>query len=99
MRILAIERPIPGVSPAQFTAELSAAEARKVWELYQRGSIRETSFRSDESAAVLMLECADVAEARALLAGLPLVHAGLIDFELIPLRAYPGFEKLFWPKA
>jgi len=42
-----------------------------------------------------MLEAADAAEAQAVLATLPLVRAGLIAFEVIPLRAYPGFARLF----
>ena len=29
------------------------------------------------------------------LGALPLVKAGLIEFELIPLRPYPGLERLF----
>jgi muconolactone delta-isomerase len=95
MRILAIERPIPSASPAQFTAELAKAEARRVWELHQQGAIRELFFRADEPAALLMLESADIAEARAVLASLPLVQTGLIEFEVIPLRAYPGFARLF----
>ena len=95
MRILAIERPVPGVSPEQFTAEIAAAEARRVWQLNQQGVIRELCFRADEPAAVLALECTDVAGARAVLATLPLVQAGLIEFEVIPLRAYPGFARLF----
>jgi hypothetical protein len=44
---------------------------------------------------VLVLECKDVDEAGRFLAELPLVAAGLIEFELIPLRAYPGFARLF----
>ena len=40
-------------------------------------------------------ECADAAEARGVLATLPLVAAGLIDFELIPRGAYPEFARLF----
>lgn len=95
MRILAIERPVEGVTDDRFTPELLSAEARRAWELHQAGSIRELFFRADESAAVLMLECADAAEARRVLATLPLVAAGLIDFELVPLRAYPGFARLF----
>jgi muconolactone delta-isomerase len=95
MRILAIERPIPGVAADRFTPELSAGEARRAWELHQAGSIRELSFRADEPAAVLVLECAGVDEAREILATLPLLAAGLIDFEVIPLRAYPGFARLF----
>lgn len=95
MRILAIERPVQGVTDDRFTPELAAAEARRAWDLHQAGPIRELFFRADESAAVLMLECSDVDEAHRVLAGLPLVAAGLIDFELIPLRAYPGFARLF----
>jgi muconolactone delta-isomerase len=95
MRILAIGRPVEGVTVDRFTPELGALEARRAWELHQAGSIRDLFFRADESAAVLMLECADAAEAHRVLATLPMVAAGLIDFELIPLRAYPGFARLF----
>ena len=95
MRFLAIERPVAGVTDDRFTPELAAAEARRAWELNQAGSIRELFFRADESAAVLTLECSDIDEARLVLAQLPLVAAGLIEFELIPLRAYPGFARLF----
>ena len=33
--------------------------------------------------------------ARQILAQLPLVQAGLIEFEIIPLVPYDGFERLF----
>jgi muconolactone delta-isomerase len=95
MRILAIERHVPGVSDDRFTAALSTAEARRAWDLQQAGTIREIYFRADEVAAVLLLECAGVAEAWAALSTLPLVAAGLIEFELLPLRAYDGFARLF----
>ena len=95
MRILAIERPVKDATGDRFTPELLSAEARRAWELHQVGSIREIFVRADEPAAVLMLECADAAEARWILATLPRVATGLIDFELIPLRAYPGFARLF----
>lgn len=98
MRILAIEKPVPGVGEAAFTPELAAAEARRAWELHQAGTIRDLYFRADESSAVLVLECEDVASARAALASLPLVAAGLIEFEVLPLRAYPGFGRLFAPE-
>jgi muconolactone delta-isomerase len=97
MRILAVERSIPGVVGAQFTPELLVAEARRVWELYQAGTVRESYFRTDESSAVLMLECVDVSAAHEALASLPLVAAGLIEFEILPLRAYSGFGRLFAP--
>jgi muconolactone delta-isomerase len=95
MQILAIERAVAGVTDDRFTPEISAAEARRAWELHQAGAIRQLFFRADEAAAVLMLECGDVPDARRILATLPLVAAGLIDFELIPLAAYPGFGRLF----
>ena len=70
-------------------------EARKVWGLYQAGVVRETYFRADRSEAVLVLECPTVEEAREALSTLPYVQNKLITFELIPLKAYPGFERLF----
>lgn len=97
MRVLAIERAVPGTAPERFTEELLASEARRVWQLTQEETIREIYFRADVNDAVLMLECGDVAVAEATLASLPLVQAGLIRFELIPLRAYPGLVRLFSP--
>ncbi len=97
MRLLALERAVPGVEDAAFTPELKRAEALRAWELYQAGQLRELYFRQDRPEAVLILECQDTAEARALLGSLPLVAHGLIDFEVIALTAYPGFARLFAP--
>ncbi len=71
------------------------AEAARAWELHQAGVIRELYFRADWPGAVLMLECAGVEEAADVLSTLPLVKAGLIAFDVIPLKAYPGFSRLF----
>lgn len=94
MKILAMEIETEGVRPEQFQPHLKA-EARRVWELYQSGAIRELYFRADRSEAVLILECEDVAVAQETLSSLPLVQAGLIRFEVIPLVPYPGFARLF----
>ena len=94
MKILAMEIEVEDVKPEQFGPHLKA-EAQRVWELYQSGSIRELYFRADRSEAVLMLECKDVNEAQQILQSLPLVQAGLIAFEIIPLIPYPGFVRLF----
>lgn len=99
MKILALERAVPGVAAAAFTPELKQAEAARAWELYQAGQLREFYFRQDRPEAVLVLECQDAAAARALLASLPLVAHGLIEFEVIALTAYPGFARLFAPSA
>jgi muconolactone delta-isomerase len=94
MKILALEQELPGVEVEQFHAHLKA-EAARVWELYQAGVLREFYFRQDHTTAVLVMECAGVAEARAVLATMPLVRAGLIEFEIIPLVPYPGLSRLF----
>jgi muconolactone delta-isomerase len=94
MKILAMEIEVGGVKPEQFELHLKA-EAQRVWELYQSGVIRELYFRADRSEAVLMLECTDINEAQQILQSLPLVQAGLIAFEIIPLIPYPGFVRLF----
>lgn len=95
MRILAIEKELPGVASEQVTPPLLKAEALRAWELYQAGVIRELYFRADRSDAVLVLECASIEEAGKALSTLPLVNAGLVAFDLIPLRPYPGFARLF----
>jgi hypothetical protein len=94
LKILALEKETPGATASDFKLHL-VAEAATVWSLYQAGVIRELYFRQDRSDAVLILECADAAEAREVLRTLPLVQAGLIDFEIIPLAPYPGFARLF----
>jgi muconolactone delta-isomerase len=98
MKILALEKEVPGVSDEQFTEEILGAEARKAWELYQSGVLRELYFSADKDEAVLVLECESTDEARRALSELPLVCAGLIDFQVIPLVAYPGFARLFGRK-
>ena len=95
VQVLALERSVPGVLDDAFTPALLRAEAEHVWELQQTGVVRQVFFRADRHEAVLMLEVADPEAAREALAELPLVRSGLIDFEIVPLRAYPGFARLF----
>lgn len=94
MKLLAFEHEVDGINPDAFQPLLKA-EARQVWELQQTGILREIYFRQDQSTAVLVLECETVAEAQMVLGSLPLVKAGLITFEIIPLKPYPGFARLF----
>jgi len=94
MRILALERDLPEVDPKKI-APCLVAEARRVWELEQAGIVREIYFRRDRKEAVILLECSGVEAAGEALASLPLVREGLTGFELIPLRPYDGFARLF----
>ena len=94
MKLLALERELPG-GTAQAFQPLLKKEARCVWELQQSGVVREIYFNADQHTAVLVLECSDRESAQALLATLPLVQAGLIEFDLIALMPYDGFARLF----
>jgi hypothetical protein len=93
MKILAIEKEMPGVQDLDYNPWMEA-EARKAWELHQEGLIRELYF-TDEHCAVLILEARDKAHAREIVNQLPLVQQKLIDFDLMALTAYPGFARLF----
>jgi muconolactone delta-isomerase len=95
MRLIALGKEVLGISDSQFTDELLRKEAARAWELHQAGVIRELYFRTDRQEAVLILECKDSDEARSLIDTLPLVQTKLIDFDIIPLKAYPGFARLF----
>ena len=94
MKILAIEKQVTGITADQFQPHLDA-EAKRIWDLYQVGTLREFYFRQDQTTAVLVLEYASVEEAQHVLDTLPLVQKGLIAFDVIPLRPYSGFARLF----
>ncbi len=94
MKILALEKEVPGVTDEEFKPHLKA-EAARAWELYQAGLFRELYFRQDWPGAVLVLECAGIEQANEALNTLPLVKEGLITFDIIPLGPYPGFSRLF----
>ena len=94
MKFLALERELPSATPEAFQPLLKD-EARRLWEAQQSGILREAYFDADHHTAVLVLECRDLEAARTLLASLPLVQAGLITFDLIPLVPYDGYARLF----
>jgi muconolactone delta-isomerase len=95
MKILAVEKEAVGFRKNELDPKLLENEAMHAWELQQAGKIREMYFRSDKPAAILILECDSSDQAKAVLSTLPLVRDGLIEFEIIPLVAYPGFQRLF----
>lgn len=94
MKILALEHETGSATAEQFTPHLKT-EAVRVWELYQSGILREIYFSQAEHTAVLILECTDTSEAHQVLNTLPLVRAGLITFQVIPLIPYSGWARLF----
>lgn len=94
MKIVAIGKLLPG-APEEKIYALLKEEAARAYELYTTDVFRELYFRTDQPGAVIMLECADVAAARKIIAALPMVKAGLTAFDLIPLGPFKSFESLF----
>ncbi|MDA9520886.1 hypothetical protein XI06_11000 [Bradyrhizobium sp. CCBAU 11434] len=61
------------------------AEIRATVQLYLGGKIREWYSRGDGRGVVLLLDTRDVAEAQAIMDGLPLGQAHLMDHDYIPV--------------
>ncbi|UCH13405.1 MAG: hypothetical protein JSV22_09840 [Bacteroidales bacterium] len=93
MKFLAIENEKEGLTSEDFKPFLEK-EAKKVWELQQKGLIREIYF-NDQRNAVIILECKNSDEAKIILNSLPLAKNKLISFELMALLPYSGFVRLF----
>jgi hypothetical protein len=80
-----------GITREQVMAVMPA-EVRQTVQLYLNGKIREWYSRGDGRGAVFLLDTTDVAEAHAIMEGLPLANQNLIDHEyiavgpLLPLR-------------
>jgi hypothetical protein len=80
-----------GVTRDQVMAVMPA-EIRQTVELYLNGKIREWYSRGDGRGVIFLLDARDVAEAHAIMEGLPLAKQNLMDHEyiavgpLLPLR-------------
>lgn len=81
----------PGVARERVMAVMPA-EIRQTVQLYLNGKIREWYSRGDGRGVVLLLDTTDVAEAQAIMEGLPLAKENLMDHAyiavgpLLPLR-------------
>jgi hypothetical protein len=75
-------------------APLRKAEAAKVWQLMTAGVLRSIHFIPGPGA-VLQLEAKDEVDARAYINQLPMVQAGVVTVEVLPLRPFTGLEALF----
>lgn len=96
MRILAMGRLDAGVTVADL-APYQQAELRQAWQLYRDGVIREQYTRTDGPGVVLMLEAANLEQAWAAIDSLPMVAAGVLAFDVMPLGPFLHFEALFKP--
>src|SRR3979490_1611232 len=71
-----------GVTREQVMAVMPA-EIRQTAQLYLNGKIREWYSRGDGRGVVFLLDARDVAEAQAIMEGLPLAKQNLMDHEYI----------------
>jgi hypothetical protein len=94
MKIIALEKELNDSRTSDFK-KYAHAEAKVLWQLYLKGIVREFYFQKDENLAVLVLEVKSKQAANKELRKLPFVNKKLIKFELIPLKPYTGFERLF----
>lgn len=94
MQILVVAGLMEGI-PEERLAPLGKEEALRAWELYAAGRLRWVMSRTDTRGIVALFEAADLEEARKAVGSLPMVKAGFIAAELIPLAPYVGFERLF----
>lgn len=80
--VLVILTTKPDVTRDQVMAVLPA-EVRATVQLYLQGKIRQWYSRADGRGAVFLLDTRDVAEAHAIMDGLPLGKANLMDHEYV----------------
>lgn len=94
MKFLLLEREADNLTAQHFIPYLDE-EARHVWNLVQEGVVRETYFNAEQHTAVLVVECESKEKVELLITAFPMVQAGLIRFEVIPLKPYDGYARLF----
>lgn len=77
-------------APAEFE-RLVLREGARARELYALGFTRQIWHRADRPGACQLVEARSEDEVRTRLATLPLAQAGMLDFEIVPLKPYAGF--------
>src|SRR5258707_6926268 len=82
--VLTILTQKPGVTVEQIM-KIMPAEIRATVPLYLDGKIQQWFTRGDGKGVIFLLNCKDVAEARALIESLPLSKESLVDEQFIPV--------------
>jgi hypothetical protein len=70
-------------------------ELRESWRLFSEDVIREAYATGDPTRVVFVLEAVDPAAAEAALQRLPLVQIGYFTIQLIDLRPFANWSRLF----
>jgi hypothetical protein len=95
MKYLALEKEL-NKGEEQSIESLLEIEARRVYELYSQGIIRECYFSKEDHNAIIIMECKNEKEALDVLKTLPLVEENIIQFQLFTLLPYSGFDRIFY---
>lgn len=93
MKIIASLTSVASASPGDY-GRYERAEAVRVWNLYTSKILKEIYLRTDAIGAVLVLECATLAEAEKAIASLPMVEAGLFSIDLMSLEPWPEMTRM-----
>jgi hypothetical protein len=94
VKALVLVKVADGRSPAELKPH-ALAENQAIWRLYLEGTVRDMHLRGDMVGAAFTLEVADTDEARRIVGALPMVEAGLLAAEIIPLGPFRPLENLF----
>jgi hypothetical protein len=94
MQFLILARMAEGISVEQVLPHVKA-EAEAVWQKYSADILRSIHYITDMSGAVLMCEAANLEAMQEIAAQFPMAQAGVLKFEILPLKPYTGFESLF----
>lgn len=82
--VLALLSPKQGVTAEQIM-KVMPAEIRATVPLYLEGKIQQWYTRGDGKGVIFVMNCKDVAEARALIESLPLSKENLVEEQFIPV--------------
>ena len=93
MTVLAIAHALPTATNEAFQ-RFRSEEIRTVWNIYRRGQIEQLYYCTDREVAVLLLSCNRIDEARTILAELPMVREGLIDWDYYPIGPFTPWDGL-----
>jgi len=92
MKVLLIARRSTEHSPEEFAPYLDK-EAKLALEYLEDDFFREIYSMADGGGAVIIAEADSLEDAQAKASNLPLVQAGMLHIEYIPLKAYRVFKQ------
>lgn len=74
---------------------LAKAEGALAWQYYTAGRILQMNARQDAVGVVILWQAKNITQARAAIAAMPMVQAGLITYKLIPVSPFASLSSVF----